>query len=170
MHLDINIATVATRRIRPLATWTALAGCAAALGYGALKLSWAFGGTVGFRDTPPWQTNTGAWGEMLPMERFLALEGTALLAVLAAAILLALVRPWGAVLPRRTVRGLAWLGCLVMGANGLVGTGMVLAEAVGLIVSRDDTLALGVYAFVYGCFLVLGAAFGATAWLTREAR
>lgn len=152
----MNTTTTAPARARPLATATALVGCVAALGYGALKLSWAFGGTIGFRGAPPWETGAGAWGEISDLGRLLALEGTALLAVLAAAILLALVRPWGAALPQRALRALAWLGCLIMGANGLVGSGMVLAEAVGLTDRHEDELALGVYGFVYGCFLVLG--------------
>ncbi len=157
-----------TSGARPLATWTALAGCAAALGYGALKLSWALGGTIGFQGPPPWQTGAGAWGEMSGLAHFLALEGTVLLAGLAAAILLALVRPWARPLPRRALRALAWLGGLVMGGVGLVASVMVVAEATGLTDRHDDVLALGVFGFVYGCFLVLGVAFGATAWLTRR--
>ena len=52
--------------------------------------------------------------------------------------------------------------------TGVLGTGGVLGSVLGL-VEEDDSLAVGVFAFVYASFLVLGAAFAAMVWLTRGA-
>ena len=59
-----------------------------ALGYGALKAVWALGG--GIDGTPVWESDPPP-----ALLRFAEFWGTALLALLAVAILLALVRPWG---------------------------------------------------------------------------
>jgi hypothetical protein len=96
--------------------------------------------------------------------------GTAALAVLAAAILLALVLPWGALVPRPVLRTIAWLGTLMVlpGAAGLV---MIVAYITGLHrlgASSLGGLYAGTYVFVYACFLVLGFAFAATSFLTRR--
>jgi len=151
--------------LRP-ATWAAYAGSAGALGYAMLKLSWSFGGSIGVHGTPAWD-RPGAPDGVL---HFLAFEGTVVLAILAAGILLALVKPWGCRV-RRPVRRLAWLGAALMLPVGLVGLATTIAEWIGLSAPGDDGgLALGVFGFVYGCFLVLGVAFAATAWLTRPGR
>jgi hypothetical protein len=144
----------------------ALAGCLAAAGYGALKLAWGLDSTIGFDGPPPWKTGEGAWGRMSRFETFLALEGTALLALLAAAILLALLRLWRRALPRRLLRALAWLGAAVMLVPGVLGTASVVAVLIGLN-EKNDPLDLWVFALVYGCFLVLGASLAAMAWMTR---
>jgi hypothetical protein len=147
------------------ATAAAVAGAAAALAYGALKAVWAVGGTLGVRHTPPWVDGMPGW------QHFLAFWGTVALAVLAAAILLALVRPWGRAVPRRPLRAVAWLGAALMTSVGTLGSMPMVAYHLGLRdLSADEisgALAPGVYTFVYGSFLVLGVAFAATAWLTR---
>jgi hypothetical protein len=73
------------------ATRMAYLGSLAALGYGALKATWALGGTLGLQDPAQFHaTEHGFSGG----QRFAACWGTVILAGLAAAILLALVRPW----------------------------------------------------------------------------
>ncbi len=142
-------------------------GVAAALGYATLKAVWGAGGTVGVNGTPVWQD------ELSSVKWMLASWGTVALAALAAGILLALVQGWGHALPRRVLRVLAWTGCVVMTTVGLIGTGEVLAYAVGLLnmsVDEPGDLAPAVYGYVYGSFLVLGVAFGLTAWATRPSR
>ena len=155
-----------TARAR-LARTAAYIGVAAALGYATLKAIWGAGGTIGVNGTPVWHD------ELSSLKWILASWGTVAVAVLAAGILLALVQGWGRAVPRRALRALAWTGCVVMTTVGLIGTGEVLAYAVGLVdMSADEPgdLAPAVYGFVYGSFLVLGVAFGLTAWATRPSR
>ncbi|MDQ3630439.1 MAG: hypothetical protein M3417_04010 [Actinomycetota bacterium] len=142
-------------------------GVAAALGYATLKAIWGGGGTIGVNGTPVWHD------ELSSLTWILASWGTVALAALAAGILLALVQGWGRAGPRRALRALAWTGCVVMTTVGLIGTGEVLAYAAGLVdMSADEPgdLAPAVYGYVYGSFLVLGVAFGLTAWATRPSR
>jgi hypothetical protein len=147
----------------------ALAGGLAATGYGALKLAWAAGSDIGSNGPPPWDTGVGAFGGMSRLERFLAFEGTALLAFLAAAILVALVKPPAHAMTRRVLRSLAWAGAVVMLVPGVWGSVTVCGALVG-IGKADEPLALWVFGFVYGSFLVLGLAFAGMAWLTRSDR
>lgn len=146
--------TTRTRTDR-LAAVTAAAGALAALGYGALKAIWALGGTLGVNGTPPWVEDMPGW------QHFLAFWGTVILAVAAAALVAALVSPWGR--SRRPLRALAWLGAVLLTPVGLIGTAQSVAGIEG-----DPTLSPAVYAFVYGSFLTLGLAFASTAWLTRR--
>lgn len=135
-------------------------GVAAAVAHAALKVAWAFGSTIGVEDETVWEQSTTT-------ELEIALWGTAALAAIAAAILLALVQPWGRVVPRRVLRPLAWLGAVVMTVAGGVGLTMVIGYLVGAWdMDRGDLYAF-MYVYVYGGFLLLGLAFGTTAWLTR---
>lgn len=148
----------------------AYAGVAGALGYAGLKLHWAFGGTLGVSDPAPWDdTSPGSPWEAVSgngMLRFLAFEGTAVLAGLAALVLLALVEPWGRALPRRPLRALAWLGFALMGCAVLAGAGGMIGEALGfLAVAPDRYTAVSWY--VFACFLALAAGFAGTAWRSR---
>ena len=100
------------------ARWVAYLGCAAALGYGVLKLVWALGGTVGRTGPmpPPPASITG-------LGRLFDYWGTPILAGLAVVILLGLVYPWGNVkIVRPLLRALAWAGSLVAvaGVAGLI--------------------------------------------------
>jgi len=106
---------------RPAAGVTAAAGAAAAVTYGAIKANWAFGGTLGLRGAPPWETGEGGWAGAGGAVRFLAFEGTVVLAAAAVALLLALVSPWGRRLPRRPLAAAAWLGCAAVGEPGSAG-------------------------------------------------
>jgi hypothetical protein len=100
-------------------------GCAAALGYGVLKLIWSLGGTVGLRDparfhvVPEGVTGAG---------RFFDYWGTPILAGLAVVVLLGLVSPWGnAAIVRPLLRVLAWAGSLV-GVAGVAGLIVTIPE------------------------------------------
>lgn len=153
------------------ARWVAYLGCAAALGYGGLKAIWSLGGTVGLRAG---RFHVASGGLTAP-QRLFDYWGTPILAGVAAVILLGLVYPWGNVrILRPLLRALAWAGSLltVVGVGGLIVTSQYyaghlnpdrLVDQAGHIVIQPAT-----FLFVYVCFLVLGLAFGVTAWLTRR--
>ena len=141
-------------------------GCAAALGYGVLKAVWSLGGTVGLRD--PEQFRPAPQG-VTGMARFFDYWGTPILAGLAVVILLGLVYPWGNVrILHPLLRTLAWAGSLlaVVGVAGLIVT--IGYFAGDLSNERLGGIHPATFLFVYTCFLVLGVAFGVTAWLTRR--
>ena len=141
-------------------------GCAAALGYGVLKLVWSLGGTVGLRD--PERFRAAPQG-LTGVQRFFDYWGTPILAGLAVVSLLGLVYPWGNVMILRPLlRTLAWAGSLVgvAGVAGLILTIRYFAGDLGN--DRLGGIHPAAYLFVYVCFLVLGLAFGVTAWLTRR--
>lgn len=141
-------------------------GCAAALGYGVLKLVWSLGGTVGLRDPEVLRASMMA---TTGVTRFFDYWGTPILAGLAVVILLGLVYPWGnAVIVRPLLRTLAWAGSL-MGMVGVAGLIVTIRYFAGdLSNDRLGGIHPGTFLFVYVCFLVLGLAFGVTAWLTRR--
>ncbi len=137
-------------------------GCAAAAGYAVLKAAWALGSTVGVRaDAATWDQFLAHFGGPL-----LALWGTVLLALLAGAILLSMVQPWGRRVPRRLRASLAWLGFAIMATYGLLGLGATIAGAIAG--NPFPLLTPAIYIYVYGCFVVLGLAFGFTTWRTRN--
>jgi hypothetical protein len=141
-------------------------GCAAALGYGVLKAVWALGSTIGLRD--PERFHIAPAG-LTGVQRLFDYWGTPLLAGIACAILLGLVYPWGnKMILRPLLRALAWAGSLiaVAGAAGLIQTIRYVAGDTGS--DRLGGIHPATFLFVYACFLVLGLAFGATAWLTRR--
>jgi hypothetical protein len=141
-------------------------GCAAALGYGVLKLAWSLGGTVGLRDPEVLRHSLMA---TTGVTRFFDYWGTPILAGLAVVILLGLVYPWGnVIIVRPLLRALAWAGSLlaVAGVAGLIWT--IRYFAGGLSSDRLGGIHPVTFLFVYTCFLLLGVAFGLTAWLTRR--
>jgi hypothetical protein len=141
-------------------------GCAAALGYGVLKLVWSLDGTVGLRDPEVLRASLTA---TTGVQRFFDYWGTPILAGLAVVILLGLVSPWGNVaIVRPLLRALAWAGTLV-GVAGVAGLIVTIQYFAGdLSNDRLGGIYPATYLFVYVCFLVLGLAFGVTAWLTRR--
>jgi hypothetical protein len=141
-------------------------GCAAAFGYGGLKLVWSLGGTVGLRDPEVLRASMTA---TTGVRRFFDYWGTPILAGLAVVILLGLVYPWGnVVILRPLLRTLAWAGSLV-GVAGVAGLIVTIRYFAGdLSNDRLGGIHPGTFLFVYACFLVLGLAFGVTAWLTRR--
>ena len=109
------------------------------------------------------------------MQRLFDYWGTPILAGLAVVILLGLVYPWGNVrIVRPVLRALAWAGSLltVAGVGGLILTIQYYAGDLSpdRLVDRAGHVAIqpATFVFVYVCFLVLGLAFGVTAWLTRR--
>jgi hypothetical protein len=148
-------------------------GCAAALGYGVLKLDWALGGTVGLRDPAQFRDVTLP-GSTLPAnltapQLWLDNWATPILAGLAVVILLGLVYPWGNVpIVRPLLRALAWAGSLMAlaGVGEFVQTIRYYAGDLPRNWMDGMYPAIGLYVGV--CFLVLGVAFGVTAWLTRR--
>jgi hypothetical protein len=131
-----------------------------------LKLVWSLGGTVGLRGperflvAPEGVTGVG---------RFFDYWGTPILVGLAVVILLGLVYPWGNVKIVRSLLGaLAWAGSLlaVAGVGEFVQT--IRYFAGDLPEHWLGRIYPATVLFVGVCFLVLGVAFGVTAWLTRR--
>ena len=89
----------------------------------------------------------------------MATWGTTALALLAAAILLALVEPWGARLSRRPLRLPAWASAVVLAIPGFLGVGESLLTYAGLIDAHDNGMAEWVFLVVYGSFAMLTVAF-----------
>jgi len=137
-------------------------GCAAAAGYAVLKAAWASGSTVGVNaDAAAWEAFLQSMGGPL-----VALWGTVLLALLASAILLSLVQPWGRRVPRRLRASLAWLGFATMVPVGLAGLGSTLSDVIAS--SAFPLLTPATYICVYTCFVVLGLSFAVTVRRTRS--
>ncbi len=137
-------------------------GCAAAAGYAVLKTAWALGSTVGVNADPAaWEDFLAAMGG-----RMLALWGTVLLALLASAILLSMVQPWGRRVSRRLRASLAWMGFATMAPIGVARLGQTLYDAVAG--NPFALLTPVIYIYVYTCFVVLGLTFAVTAWRTRN--
>jgi hypothetical protein len=139
-------------------------GCAAALGYGVLKLVWSLDGTVGRngRMPPPPASIPG-------LGRLFDYWGTPILAGLAVVILLGVVFPWGSVpIVRPLLRVLAWAESLL----AVAGVGEFVQTIRYLVGNLREHWLGGIYPatflFVGACFLVLGLAFRVTAWLTRR--
>jgi len=147
---------------RQQAVTAARLGCAAAAGYAALKTAWALGSTVGVTADPvAWEDFLHSMGGPI-----VALWGTVLLALLASAILLSLVQPWGRRLPRRLCASLAWLGFAIMAPIGLLRLGETSVQAVAG--DPFPLLTPAIYISVYTGFVVLGLSFAFTAWRTRH--
>jgi hypothetical protein len=147
------------------ARWMAYLGCAGALGYGAMKVVWALGGTVGIRNPKHFHAvdNVPQWGQ-----RFFDHWGTPILAGLAIVILLGLIYPWGnRPILRPLLRTLGWAGSL-MSVVGVVGLELIIRYYTGDHgIGRGDLYA-GSFLFTYICFTMLGVGFAGTVWLTRQ--
>ena len=129
------------------------------MAHAALKIAWALGSTIGVEDEPVWEQSTTTernphCGARRRWQRSRADPA-------------ALVQPWGRVVPGRVLRPLAWLGSVVMTVAGAVGLTMSVGYLVGAWEMDRGDLYTITYVYVYGGFLLLGLAFGTTAWLTR---
>ncbi len=154
--------SVVTRSSPQQAVTSAYVECAAAAGYAILKAAWALGSTFGVNaDAATFEDFLQSWGGAA-----VALWGTVLLALLAGAILLSLVQPWGRRIPRRLRASLAWLGFTVMAPIGLIRLGQTLAEVIAG--NPFPLLTPAIYIYVYACFVVLGVTCAVTAWRTRS--
>jgi hypothetical protein len=146
------------------ADWAAYAACALALLYAVPSFYWALGGTAGL------DTVGGSIEELArrgdPAGVAVGI-GAGILKVAGGLLALALVRPWGRVVPRRLLLGAAWAASVVLtGYGGLlvvVGT-LVLAGVIGPAGPVDRT-ALRWHVLVWDLwFLVWGLLLGAAAW------
>ena len=162
-----------TRRIRKVTTgsvsaafgtWAGYAACVLALLYAAVSLYWAAGGTAGL-------STIGGGLEELGRARdpgIVALVWiTGLLKVLAGLLALALVRPWGRVLPRRLLLVTAWGGATLLALYGglLVVVQALLVSGVIAPAGSVDWTALWWHLLVWDpWFLVWGILLGVAAW------
>jgi Protein of unknown function (DUF3995) len=146
------------------ANWPAYAACGVAAVYAGVSFYWAFGGTAGIGTLGGRLEELGRSGD--PM--VLVLAGVAgVLKVAGAVLALALVRPWGRVVPRRVLLGAAWAGTVVlMGYGGLYVVGGALALAgVVEVAGGGDRAALWWHVLVWDLwFLVWGVLLGLAAW------
>jgi hypothetical protein len=143
------------------ASAAAYLGCAAISGYAGLKVAWALGSTLGIRDTAAFDHFIDRTGGPL-----LALWGTVALALLAGAVLLSFVRPWGRRVPRRLRASLAWLGFAIMTPVGLLSLGATVVAAIAG--DAFPNLTPAIYVSVYASFTLLGLTLAFTAWRTRN--
>ncbi len=128
--------------------------------YTALKLAWLAGSTVGLR--------TDAQVAELHSSRMVAGNiVTIVLELLAVALAIALVRPWGRRVPAWAVLGLAG------GATGLLAPillGLTMGSALQLVVAGDlhtrgmDNMSPWVFAIAYGGFGLLALGIAVLAW------
>ena len=144
--------------------WAAYAACALALLYAVPSFYWALGGTAGL------DTVGGAIEELGrsrgPAGVALGI-GAGLLKVAGALLALALVRPWGRVIPRRLLLGAAWAASVVLTVYGglLVAVGALVLTGLISPSGPVDRTALRWHVLVWDLwFLVWGLVLGAAAW------
>jgi hypothetical protein len=155
---------VTNRRRGTDSNWAAYGAAVLAVVYAVVSFYWAAGGTAGIGTLGGRLEELGRQGD--PGVRWLA--GVAgVLKVLGAVVALALVRPWGRVVPRWLLSGAAWAGAVVLvgyGALNVVVGGLVLGgvvEAPG----AADRGALWWHVLVWDLwFLVWGVLLGVAAW------
>ncbi len=156
-------AIVSERTTSPARTqstdWAAYAACAWALIFAAVSFYWAAGGTVG-ADT--------VGGVITRLPGIVALLWvTAALKVLGGLLALALVRPWGRVLPRWLLLTLSWaggVGLIAYGAIPLVVNGLMVAGVLHVPGPVDWTV-MRWHVFLWDPWWLLGGLlFVAAAW------
>jgi hypothetical protein len=163
---DLDVATS-----RRAARATAAVGVVALACYALLKASWGLGGTIGVTDVGQWREKIDGLDGVV---RWMAFWGTVVVDVVGALLLVALLagphRRLGRGAVRRVLRGLAWVGAVVMTLLG----GYALVFSIGEeldwwspIASGQGPLASWVFFVVYGSFVVYAVSLGATARFTR---
>src|SRR5579885_3449009 len=124
---------------RPMA-WAGYAACAWACVFAAVSFYWAAGGIAGVETnapaiTAPVLARDPTWIAIL--------WGTGALKIIAALLALALVRPWGRLIPRRLLLIAAWSASAVMGlyegAASMVQHGLMVAGIVSIPVGLGRT-------------------------------
>jgi Protein of unknown function (DUF3995) len=152
------------RSSEPTANWPAYAACVVALLYAVVSFYWAFGGTAGVGTLGGQLEELGRAGD--PVVLWLA--GIAgVLKVAGAVLALALVRPWGRVVPRRVLLGAARAGAVgLVGYGGLYVVGGVLVlSGVVEVAGAVDRAALWWRVLVWDLwFLVWGVLLGLATW------
>jgi Protein of unknown function (DUF3995) len=148
--------------------WAAYAACGVALASAVVSFYWAFGGTAGI------DTLGGRLEELARDEDPLVLwlAGAAGVAKLAgAALALALVRPWGRVVPRRVLVVAAWVGAVVLVLYGgvYVVAGALVLGGVVEVAGGVDRTALWWHVLVWDLwFVVWGVLLGMAAWASQS--
>jgi Protein of unknown function (DUF3995) len=150
-------------------TWAAYAACAAALLYALVSFYWVLGGTAGIDTLGGSLEQRARAGD----PGVLWLAGAAgVLKVVGAGVALALVRPWGRVVPRALLLVAAWAGAVVLVLYGgvyVAGGALVLAGAIEL-AGPVDRAALWWHVMVWDLwFLVWGVLLGLAAWYRGRA-
>jgi Protein of unknown function (DUF3995) len=149
---------------RRATAWAAYVACALALLSAVPSFSWALGGSAGL-DT------VGGAIEELGRSRDpagVALGvGAGVLKLAGALLALALVCPWGRVIPRRLLLGAAWAGSAVLTAYGglLVAVGALVLTGLVSPSGPVDRTALRWHVLLWDLwFLVWGLVLGVAAW------
>jgi hypothetical protein len=148
--------------------WAAYAACGVALANAVVSFYWAFGGTAGIDPLG------GRLEELARTDDpvVLWLAGAAGVAKLAGAVLaLALVRPWGRVVPGRVLVVAAWVGAVVLvlyGGVNVVAGALVLGGVVEVAGGVDRT-ALWWHVLVWDLwFVVWGVLLGMAVWASQS--
>ena len=139
----------------------AVLGLTAMVAYASLKVAWALGSGVGITDIAAWDR---AFGDFGPVEHWLALWGTVVLAAFGAVLLLLVLAdgatPVGRPPLRRPFRALAWVIAVVVGAFAVVALiSTILSDVAALRDGSDPSpMAAWVYYGVYASFLAYAGA------------
>lgn len=127
-----RVTTETTVFVAARSRWAGYAACAWAVAFAAQSFYYAVGGTAGAETWPraiaePVLARDPGW---IPV-----MWGTGAAKLLAGALALALVRPWGRSLPRRVLRATGWGAgglLLLYGAANLVQHGLMVAGVVAI--------------------------------------
>jgi hypothetical protein len=148
----------------PRLAWAAYAACGWGLVFGAVSFYWASGGTLGADTIGGSIEQLASSGDSVI---FLALWVTGLLKVAGAVLALALVRSWGAELPRRVLLVLGWAVAAVLTSYGgvlVAGEALVAARVVRPSAPVAWTPLLWHLYLWDMSFLVWGILFGLAVW------
>jgi hypothetical protein len=158
-----GIATAAPNRLPRWASGVAYAVCGWAFAFAALSCYWALGGTVGTQTISPAIVALARAHDPLV---YAALWLGALVKVISGVVVLALIQPWGRVIPRWLLLMLAWgAGTLLFVHGGLFFVVGVLALS-GTIRVGTPLLVLRWYTFLWGPWWLLGGMlFLLVAWI-----
>ena len=150
--------------------WTAYAAAVCAFAFAAVSLYWALGGRAGVDTLAGVIAERARAGDPL----LLVLNGVAaVLKALGGVLALALVRPFGARLPRRLLVGLAAAGAVVLVLYGALQTGALALVALDVVrpdVPPDPRVLRWRLLLWEPWFLGWGLLLGAAAWSARRSR
>jgi hypothetical protein len=147
------------------AAWAGYAACAWAFVFAGLSFYWASGGTAGGDTIGPAIAKPVAAGD----PGWIALLWvTGLLKVLIGLLALALVRPWGRLVPRRLLLLTAWTACAVMalyeGAASWIQHGLMATGIIGIPAGLGETALRWHLVLWDPWWLVGGLLLGIAAW------
>lgn len=134
--------------------WTGYAACLWAVLFAAINVHWALGGTAVLGDSA---------AKGLPL--FGPAPLAAAVGVLGALLALALVQPWGRLLPRWLLTALGWIACVGTGAHAINGLGQEMLLDLGMLPATLRIWSGWQTALIEGYFLVGAVLFGiAVGW------